>query len=115
MNRDKGEPDRRSRRCLVCGDDEPFHVHHQGRRIEGYFTVGRGQSNFDAARAWKARAVELEREREMLAEAVIRHARHDRTCEDYPLSGGCTCGLRAILLRLQEGEGRGQASEGGKA
>lgn len=47
--------------CAVCDDPEPFHVHLQDRRIEDYFTVGRGQSAFDAADAWKTRALRAER------------------------------------------------------
>lgn len=49
------------KRCTVCGDTEPFHVHDRGERIEDYFVVGRGQTGFDAARAWKARALSAER------------------------------------------------------
>jgi hypothetical protein len=48
------------RACSICGDSEPFHVHDQGQRIENYFTVGRGMSEMDAARAWQARAVAAE-------------------------------------------------------
>jgi len=39
--------------CKICGDTEPFHVHNQGERIEDYFIIGRGQSDFDAAQVWK--------------------------------------------------------------
>jgi len=45
-----------SKPCRICGDTEPFHVHDNGRRIENYFTVGRGMSEMDAAREWKKRA-----------------------------------------------------------
>ena len=43
--------------CTICGDDEPFHVHNEGKRIEDYFTVGRGQTDFGAAEAWKHRVL----------------------------------------------------------
>jgi hypothetical protein len=47
--------------CSICGDSEPSHVHHEGRRIEDYFTVGRGETEMEAARRWKARALAAER------------------------------------------------------
>lgn len=46
--------------CRVCGDTEPFHVHNRGRRIDDFFVVGRGQNDFQAAQAWKARALKAE-------------------------------------------------------
>lgn len=46
--------------CRICGDSEPFHVHYRGERIEGYFTVGRGQTGFQAAQAWQRRALAAE-------------------------------------------------------
>lgn len=45
--------------CSICGDDEPFHVHSQGKRIENYFTVGRGQTDFQAADAWKKKYLDI--------------------------------------------------------
>lgn len=50
--------------CTICGDREPFHVHDGDRRIEDYFTVGRGMSDMDAAREWQRRALAAERELE---------------------------------------------------
>lgn len=47
--------------CTVCGDTEPSHVHHNGLRIDDYFTVGRGETDFDAAVRWKRRALAAER------------------------------------------------------
>jgi len=52
--------------CSICGDPEPFHVHHNDERIEDYFTVGRGQSDFMAAQVWRRRALR--------AEAVLAHS-----------------------------------------
>jgi hypothetical protein len=46
--------------CRICGDTEPVHVHHGDRRIEDYFTVGRGESDFMAALRWKRRALQAE-------------------------------------------------------
>lgn len=51
---------REAKVCRICGDDEPFHVHDGGKRIEDYFTVGRGQTDFQAAQAWRARALAAE-------------------------------------------------------
>lgn len=56
-----GEPVPNVAACAICGDEEPFHVHDGDRRIEDYFTVGRGQTDFEAAVAWKRRALEAER------------------------------------------------------
>lgn len=64
--------------CTICGDTEPVHVHKNGPdmepmqdRIEDYFTVGRGETDMEAADRWKNRAlaaeVELEDAREWLA------------------------------------------------
>lgn len=50
-----------ARVCAICGDDEPVHVHRGDERIEDYFVVGRGESDFMAARRWKQRALEAER------------------------------------------------------
>lgn len=47
-------------RCEVCGDPEPTHVHNGGKRIDDYFCVGRGETDFDAAERWKARALAAE-------------------------------------------------------
>lgn len=49
--------DRSEQPCAVCGDPEPSHVHHDGERIDDYFTVGRGESDFQAATRWKRRAL----------------------------------------------------------
>lgn len=49
-----------SQPCTICGDPEPSHVHDWDERIEDYFTVGRGESEFDAARRWKGRAYRAE-------------------------------------------------------
>lgn len=44
------------RACTYCGDTEPHHVHDaEGQRIEDYFTVGRGQTEFQAAQSWRAK------------------------------------------------------------
>jgi hypothetical protein len=53
--------------CKICGDHEPVHVHVGDERIEDYFTVGRGESDMDAARRWQARTVAAEKR---LAEAA---------------------------------------------
>jgi hypothetical protein len=47
--------------CTICGDLDPVHVHDGERRIEDYFVVGRGQTDFSAARYWKRRALQAER------------------------------------------------------
>lgn len=47
-------------RCSICGDWEPFHVHNGDERIDDYFTVGRGMTDFLAAQEWKRRALEAE-------------------------------------------------------
>jgi len=52
-----------SRLCRICQDDEPFHVHHGDKRIENYFTVGRGMTDFDAALEWQRRYLRLLAER----------------------------------------------------
>lgn len=46
--------------CEICGDAEPSHVHYEGGRIEDYFTVGRGESDFAAAQRWQRRATDAE-------------------------------------------------------
>lgn len=57
--------------CSICGDDEPFHVHdHNGERIERYFTVGRGQTDFQAALAWKDQAGRLRSAARELVKAI---------------------------------------------
>lgn len=47
--------------CSICGDTEPFHVHHGDKRIDDYFTVGRGMTDFEAAKAWRERALKAEK------------------------------------------------------
>lgn len=42
--------------CAICGDTEPFHTHNEGQRIEDYFTVGRGLSEFESALLWQRKA-----------------------------------------------------------
>lgn len=54
----------RPARCTTCGDTEPFHVHDGDRRIEDYFTIGRGMSDLGSALAWKRRALSAERQLE---------------------------------------------------
>jgi hypothetical protein len=76
-----GEPARDERRasgigglaCNICGDTEPFHVHDGDRRIDDYFTVGRGQTDFTAAQAWRERALKAEA-RQVTDEMVERLA-----------------------------------------
>lgn len=48
-------------KCSICGDLEPFHVHDGKKRIDDYFTVGRGMTDLIAARLWKDRAMDAER------------------------------------------------------
>lgn len=53
------EPDPHA--CKICGDTEPFHVHvgsqePGARRLENYFTKGRGLTEMESAREWKRRA-----------------------------------------------------------
>lgn len=57
--------------CTICGDPEVTHVHNDGKRIESYFTVGRGESEMDAARRWKARALVAERELAQVIEGTV--------------------------------------------
>ena len=56
--------------CRICGEPEPSHVHNDGKRIEHYFTVGRGESDFMAALRWRdlaeAREAELAEARRLL-------------------------------------------------
>ena len=48
-------------KCSICNDLEPFHAHDaDGKRVENYFTVGRGMEDITAARMWKDRALESE-------------------------------------------------------
>lgn len=63
-----------ARPCSICGDDEPSHVHHNGQRIEDYFTVGRGQSDFDAALLWQQRYFSAKREAEAADASGLRAA-----------------------------------------
>jgi hypothetical protein len=56
----KGIPVPNGPLCAVCGDDEPVHVHCGKKRIEDYFTVGRGESDFAAALRWRERALRAE-------------------------------------------------------
>lgn len=51
-----------SKSCSICGDDEPFHIHGPSGLIEDFFTVGRGMTDFEAAVAWRRRALEAETE-----------------------------------------------------
>ena len=41
--------------CRICGSDEPYHAHDGDKLIPDYFTIGRGQTEFEAAQAWKLR------------------------------------------------------------
>jgi len=62
--------------CAICGDREPWHIHDSnGRRISDYFVVGRGQTDLEAARSWKSRALDAERR---LAELELAAALGDR-------------------------------------
>jgi hypothetical protein len=49
------------RKCTICGDLEPFHVHHNGRRIDDHFVIGRCSSALVAAEAWRVRALQAEK------------------------------------------------------
>jgi hypothetical protein len=59
--------------CSICGDAEPVHAHNGKERIEDYFTVGRGQSDFEAAKFWKRRYLELKKQirRELDADVCL--------------------------------------------
>ena len=60
--------------CSICGDPEPSHVHLQEHRIDDYFTVGRGQTDFQAALMWQQRYTALKRAlHERLYQAVLNH------------------------------------------
>jgi hypothetical protein len=79
--------------CNICGDLEPFHVHDGDKRIEDYFTVGRGHTDFSAAKAWKARA--------LAAEAAREHVRQELEAE---------CHREAMeLVRQEDPQGCGVA------
>lgn len=73
--------------CTICGDREPFHVHDGDRRIEDYFTVGRGMTEMDAARAWQARARDAERAlsdaRTVIGDFVEWFRQHDGKADDF--------------------------------
>ena len=56
-------------KCSICGDLEPFHVHLEGKRIDNYFTIGRGMTDLVAARLWKQRALEAEHELKKMGES----------------------------------------------
>lgn len=47
--------------CSICGSPEPFHVHDGDRRIDSYFTIGRGLTDFESAEIWKSRALRAQR------------------------------------------------------
>lgn len=49
------------KRCEICGSTEAFHVHDGEIKIPDYFTVGRGMTDFQAAQAWKVRALTAEK------------------------------------------------------
>lgn len=60
--------------CTVCGDAEPVHVHDGDKRIEDYFVVGRGETDFGAAKRWKIRALVAEAQlAEMIYDAGVQH------------------------------------------
>jgi hypothetical protein len=72
------------RPCRICGDQEPHHVHHGGSRIEDYFTVGRGQTDFQAALSWQQKYLAATRQEVA--------GGHDYECERGSLShSDCTC------------------------
>jgi hypothetical protein len=52
--------------CTKCGSMEPFHIHHGDRVIQDYFLIGRVNSDMEAARIWKQRALKAEKERDDL-------------------------------------------------
>jgi hypothetical protein len=77
-----------SQGCTICGDSEPFHVHvgkqePGARRIEEYFTVGRGLTEFEAALLWKMRAKDRRSALEdaEIEVACIAQGLHDGTLE----------------------------------
>lgn len=49
--------------CTICGSTEPGHVHNTvtGEMIPDYFTVGRGETDLEAALRWQRRALVAER------------------------------------------------------
>lgn len=49
--------------CTICGSTEPSHVHNTttGETIPDYFTVGRGETDLEAALRWQRRALVAER------------------------------------------------------
>lgn len=59
-----------TRPCGICGEHEPHHVHNDGERIEDYFTVGRGQSDFQAALSWQRKYAALAHERSVGAAPI---------------------------------------------
>lgn len=85
----------RARACSICGDTEPFHVHDGDRRIENYFTVGRGMSDMDAAREWHRRAVAAEAERDALRSLIDRALDEDQ--DGYRLAPDLEVEMRAAL------------------
>lgn len=57
-------------KCSICGDLEPFHVHDGDKRIDDYFTVGRGMTDLTAARIWKDRALEAGRKLKEVSDLI---------------------------------------------
>ena len=96
--------DEMTRACSICLDSERHHVHDGDRRIENYFTVGRGQSEMDAAREWHVRATRAEREVDE-ANAEASRLEDDRTeaREQLEQSRERERALREALKTVAEG------------
>jgi hypothetical protein len=73
------------KKCSICGDAEPYHVHSGPERIEDYFTVGRGQSDLEAAQGWKAKYQARADSDRQLAAAMARKARLREAIENLPM------------------------------
>lgn len=56
--------------CKICGSGEPFHGHLDGKRVEDYFTIGRGLTELESAAIWQDRAVKAERKLNAAREAL---------------------------------------------
>ena len=94
--------------CKICGDRDPVHVHtgsapnFEGPRIEDYFTVGRGQTDFSAARYWKRRTARAEQEVAALRADVERWMQRSERDDQA---------ARALRAERDEWANRARASE----
>lgn len=98
--------------CRICSDPEPHHVHNGDERIEDYFTVGRGQTDFQAALSWQEKYQRAVRERPAETDKLTLDQFAGFVTQSAPLEvvvtetmRGWTTRDREVQVRRTEGPG----------